>query len=123
MELKAFLLVFITILSSCTKDKDTTVDENPQVTTGPEILGLDYAQSKNLFTATYTSLKASFDDNTNTTIVAEVDHKINAGSVDLELEPTRIIFFSNPTLETPTIAKKSISRIRFTSKSIDLPRQ
>jgi len=57
--------------------------------------------SKVSFEQTYQQLRAVIDNNPNLKIIAELDHQKNAGSVDLKLNPTRIIFFGNPRLGTP----------------------
>lgn len=50
---------------------------------------------------TYNKLKNIIDDNPNLKIILELDHSKNAASVDLELNPTKIIMFGNPKLGTP----------------------
>ncbi len=57
--------------------------------------------SKVSFEQTYQQLKAVIDNNPNLKIIAELDHQKNANSVDLKLNPTRIILFGNPRLGTP----------------------
>ena len=53
------------------------------------------------FDATYNKLRTIIDANPNLKIILELDHQANAASVDLELNPTRIIMFGNPKLGTP----------------------
>ena len=53
------------------------------------------------FDATYNKLRTIIDANPNLKIILELDHQKNAASVDLELNPTRIIMFGNPKLGTP----------------------
>lgn len=53
------------------------------------------------FEQTYQQLKSVIDKNPNLKIIAELDHQKNASSVDLKLNPTRIILFGNPRLGTP----------------------
>ena len=53
------------------------------------------------FEQTYQLLKSVLENNPNLKIIAELDHQKNAGSVDLPLNPTRIILFGNPRLGTP----------------------
>ncbi len=53
------------------------------------------------FEQTYQQLKSVLENNPNLKIIAELDHQNNAGSVDLSLNPTRIILFGNPRLGTP----------------------
>ena len=57
--------------------------------------------SKVSFEQTYQQLRAVIDNNPNLKIIGELDHQNNAASVDLKLNPTRIILFGNPKLGTP----------------------
>ena len=52
------------------------------------------------FEDTYKSLKEVLNNNPNLKIIAELDHSGNAKKVDLQLDPTRILFFGNPKLGT-----------------------
>ncbi len=49
----------------------------------------------------YSRLRAAIANNPALKIIAELDHQANAAKVNLELNPTRIISFGNPTLRTP----------------------
>jgi len=49
----------------------------------------------------YSRLRESIANNPALKIIAELDHQANAGSVGLELDPTRILIFGNPNLGTP----------------------
>ena len=53
------------------------------------------------FDTTYQTLKGVIENNPNLKIIAELNHQANASSVDLRLNPTRIIMFGNPNLGTP----------------------
>ena len=53
------------------------------------------------FEETYGKLRSIIENNPNLKIILELDHAKNAASVDLELNPTRIIMFGNPKLGTP----------------------
>ena len=59
---------------------------------------------------------ATLEGNPNISIVAEVDHQANAASVDLDLNPTRVIFFGNPNLGTPLMQKNQLA-------GLDLPQK
>lgn len=63
--------------------------------------------SKN-FEHTYKSLKEVISNNPNLNIVAELDHKANAATVDLKINPTKVILFGNPKLGTPLIKNAQI---------------
>ena len=56
--------------------------------------------SQQNFQDTYEKLKGIISNNPNLKILFELDHQANAASVDLTLEPTKIIFFGNPKLGT-----------------------
>lgn len=56
-----------------------------------------------------TALRNTLEANPNISIVAEVDHQANAASVDLTLNPIRIIFFGNPKLGTPLMQKNQLA--------------
>jgi len=53
------------------------------------------------FQGTYAKLRSIIENNPNLKIILELDHQANAASVDLTLEPTKIIMFGNPKLGTP----------------------
>jgi uncharacterized protein (DUF302 family) len=63
--------------------------------------GIISKTSSSDFETTYQKLKAVIDSNPNLKIVAELNHQANAASVNLNLNPTRIIMFGNPNLGTP----------------------
>ncbi len=63
--------------------------------------------SKN-FEHTYKSLKEVISNNPNLNIVAELDHKANAATVDLKINPTKVILFGNPKLGTPLMKNAQI---------------
>jgi uncharacterized protein (DUF302 family) len=65
---------------------------------------------------TYTKLRSILHNNPNLKILLELDHSKNASSVDLELNPTKIIMFGNPKLGTPLMQAGS-------TVSIDLPQK
>ncbi|WP_232285896.1 DUF302 domain-containing protein [Aquimarina agarilytica] len=82
----------------------------------PNIVGMNFSISNNDFDESYLNLKNSLEANEKIKIVAEVNHQANAQSVDLELNPTRIIFFGNPNLGTPLMQKNQLA-------GLDLPQK
>lgn len=78
------------------------------MTLQPQVFGLNYVKSKVSFNETYNTLRTSLENNANIKIIAEVDHAANANSVDLSLNPTRVIFFGNPNLGTPLMQKNQL---------------
>jgi len=63
--------------------------------------GLVIKDSLHDFETTYTKLRTIIDNNPNLKILLELDHSANAKSVDLNLNPTKIIMFGNPKMGTP----------------------
>lgn len=63
--------------------------------------GIKTVKSNRNFTETYTALKEILESNEDISIVAELDHQANAADAGMELRPTRIIMFGNPSLGTP----------------------
>jgi len=78
--------------------------------------GVVTINSNNDFTTTYNNLRNAISDNTNLTIVEEVDHQANAQSVGMTLNPTRLIIFGNPTQGTPLMQDAQ-------TVAIDLPQK
>ncbi len=96
------IIVFSLILSSC----NSSTIEN----------GLIIKNSPYDIDTTYTKLKTILSSNPNLKIILELDHSKNAASVDLKLNPTKIIMFGNPKLGSPLMqANQTIS--------IDLPQK
>ncbi len=65
---------------------------------------------------TYSKLKDIITNNPNLTLLLDLDHSKNAASVDLNLEPTRVLMFGNPKLGTPLMKSNQ-------SIGIDLPQK
>ena len=78
--------------------------------------GIITKTSGNSFEDTYSALQATIANNANLTIVAEVNHTMNAIGVNLELNPTRLIIFGNPNLGTPLMQNKQTT-------GLDLPQK
>lgn len=72
--------------------------------------------SKQDFERTYSELRDAIAANENLQLVAELDHRGNAASVDLELRPTKVIIFGNPSLGTPLMQSSQ-------STGLDLPQK
>ncbi len=68
------------------------------------------------FETTYSTLKSIIIDNPNLKLLFELDHQKNAASVDLELRPTRVLFFGNPKMGTPLMQNAA-------TVGIDLPQK
>src|SRR5699024_9476011 len=49
-------------------------------------------------------------------VIAELDHRQNAASVDMQLRPTRILMFGNPRLGTPLMQASQVTRLDLPQK-------
>ncbi|KAA1244574.1 DUF302 domain-containing protein [Aquimarina sp. RZ0] len=78
--------------------------------------GIITKTSTQSFEETYDALIAAINGNTNLRLVAEVNHTVNAESIDLELNPTRLVIFGNPNLGTPLMQNQQTT-------GIDLPQK
>jgi uncharacterized protein (DUF302 family) len=78
--------------------------------------GLIIKESPHNFNTTYRKLKTIISANHNLKILLELDHSVNAASVDLKLNKARIILFGNPKLGTPLMQNSP-------TISIDLPQK
>ena len=78
--------------------------------------GIITVVSNRNFDETYTALVNAIDGNANLTIVAELDHQANAGTVNMVLPPTKLIMFGNPNLGTPLMENSA-------GTAIDLPQK
>ncbi|MGB3774721.1 MAG: DUF302 domain-containing protein [Leeuwenhoekiella sp.] len=96
---------------ACNDDDDATIFEEL-----PDIDGLAISQSENDFDATYNAVLTTLQNNENISIVAEVDHRSNAASVDIDLPNTRVILFGNPNLGTPLMQENQLA-------GLDLPQK
>ena len=63
--------------------------------------GIIIKSSQNSIDDTYTKLINAINNNENLRLIRELDHSANAASVNLELNPTRLVIFGNPNLGTP----------------------
>ncbi|MDR5589491.1 DUF302 domain-containing protein [Christiangramia sp. SM2212] len=100
------------LVSGATK---TEINYAAEQTVGPGE-GIITKTSSNNFEDTYSRLKNVLNANENISIIAELDHKKNAESAGLELNPTRIIIFGNPQLGTPLMLEEQ-------SIGLDLPQK
>ena len=104
---------FLLVLNSCNNDDPGDVDLSSEEI---NVTGTKYSESKNNFANTYSVFIDSLNSKEAITIVAEVDHAANARSVGRVLNPTKIVFFGNPTLGTPLMQKIQLA-------GLDLPQK
>ena len=108
-----FPFLALVLLFSCKNDdNDCCILPVPL----PNIAGLAISQSENDFDATYNAVLSTLQNNENISIVAEVDHRSNAASVDLSLDNTKVILFGNPNLGTPLMQENQLA-------GLDLPQK
>lgn len=78
--------------------------------------GIITKTSTKTFEETYNTLIAAIEGNANLRLVATLDHQANAASINLELNPARLIVFGNPNLGTPLMQNAQTT-------GIDLPQK
>lgn len=96
------LFLLLSVLMSC--GNDAPISDIPVVmekAAGLATPGIITKTSNQGFEETYIKLRNIIENNPNLKIILELDHTKNAASVDLKLNPTRIIMFGNPKLGTP----------------------
>ncbi|MEF8937971.1 MAG: DUF302 domain-containing protein [Halovenus sp.] len=85
-----------------TDDSETNDSETDTDMTQPEDTGVVTVQAdEDSVDAAFDRIRSTIEDNEGLGVVAELDHRENAASVDMELPPTRVIFFGNPQAGTP----------------------
>lgn len=112
MKMKISFLTLFFVLASCRYiGHGDAVAPRP-----PKVLGFSYSEAAVDFDEAYGILRNAIDTNPNINIVAEVNHSENANTVNLELDPTRIILFGNPNLGTPLMQRNQLA-------GLDLPQK
>lgn len=84
--------------ASSVSDQELITTDATAITLAQGIITKTSTQS---FEDTYTSLVAAINGNENLRLVTELDHQANAATVDMKLNPTRLVVFGNPNLGTP----------------------
>ena len=108
-------------LAACTPDAVTGPNADVRggvsgATLTPDAEGLAYARSRRSVDQTFSALTSALEAAPPVGIVAQIDHAANAASVGLELRPTRVVLFGNPTLGTPLMQRNQTA-------GIDLPQK
>ncbi|MFT4533616.1 MAG: hypothetical protein ACJA1A_001544 [Saprospiraceae bacterium] len=67
--------------------------------------GIISTTSNNAFEETYTAIKTAISNNDKLKVTAELNHKMNAASVNMELANSKLIIFGNPDLGSPLMIK------------------
>lgn len=73
-------------------------------------------ESNRTFEQTWDTLVSTLETNPNITVIKKLDHADNAANADLDLLPTREVFFGNPNLGTPIMQQNQLA-------GIDLPQK
>lgn len=110
-----FFAIFF-MLGACSDDNEKQTNPPEETVNPPLATGLIYFQSALSINDSYSNLKTALEDNENIRIVQELNHSQNAASVDMDLEPTQIIFFGNPNLGTPLMQENQLA-------GLDLPQK
>jgi uncharacterized protein (DUF302 family) len=80
--------------------------------------GIITVESNRDFERTYSSLETAISSNENLQIFAQVDHKVAAVSVGMELRSTKVIIFGDPNLETPIMQNSQTIGLDFPQKML-----
>ncbi len=122
--MKKIILLTVLLIASVSysqnrSDREMVNIEKKQIEKAVEIqsgfpFGVNYSITE--VEGAYDHLKQILRKNKAISIVAEVDHAENAGSVGEELNYSRIIFFGNPKLGTPLMQKNQLA-------GMDLPQK
>lgn len=105
------IITIAALLNSCNTNQNEKMNTENQT-------GLVTKVSSQSFEATYSKLKGIIENNPNLKILLELDHQKNASSVELELNPTRIIMFGNPKMGTPLMQASPTAGIDLPQKII-----
>lgn len=99
-------------LAGCAgNDDDNGTDDNMNGnddtnTNGVEDAGVITVQAdEDSVDTAFDRITTTIEENENLGIIAELDHSENAASVDMELPPTRVVFFGNPAAGTPLMQR------------------
>ena len=96
-----------------TTQKEVFTNSSASISSGQGIITL---VSQNNFATTYNNLRNSIIDNTDLTLVFELNHQANAENEGLSLRPTSVLVFGNPSLGTPLMQDSQTT-------ALDLPQK
>lgn len=108
-----YLFGFLSVLMACSNDDPGDVIFSADVL---NVRGTRFSESNSTFDDTYSGFIEALNANQAIRIVVEVNHAANARAVGRVLDPTRIVFFANPTLGTPLLQKNQLA-------GLDLPQK
>jgi uncharacterized protein (DUF302 family) len=96
-----------------TTQNEVLTNSSASINSGQGVITL---VSQNNFSTTYNNLRNSIIDNTNLSLVFELNHQENAQNAGLSLRPTSVIVFGNPNLGTPLMQDSQTT-------ALDLPQK
>jgi len=99
------LFSFLPILMACSNDDPGDVVYSADVL---DVRGARYSESDNSFEDTYSNFIEALNADQAISIIAEIDYAANARAVGRVLNPTEIVFFVNPDLDTPLLQKNQL---------------
>src|SRR5699024_11710737 len=91
-----FSFIVVGLLAGCAGNTNQTNNSD-----GNDRSGIITVPSSNSVDETYKNIKSAIERNDALSVIAELDHRQNAASVDMQLRPTRVLMFGNPKLGTP----------------------
>ncbi|WP_240315470.1 DUF302 domain-containing protein [Aquimarina longa] len=103
----------LTNFTNTVGDTSFTSNNAESITKGE---GIITKTSTKKFEETYNALLTAIKGNENLKLIAELNHQENAASVNMQLNPTRLIIFGNPNLGTPLMQNAQ-------NTGIDLPQK
>lgn len=96
--------------------EETTVDAESGLTSVFPGEGILTVTSTRDMETTYSALVTSIESSEALILVAELDHAANAQTVEMDLDPTRLVIFGNPSAGTPLMQAEQ-------TVGIDLPQK
>ena len=102
--MKTLFSIFVCFIAFFSCKDDGNQDTNEKT----EVLGLTYSISSKNFKTTDATILSGLEALEPIRIVAEVNHRNNAVSVNKELDSTKVILFGNPKLGTPLMQKNRL---------------
>lgn len=106
-----FLGSFFMFFTACDRHQNDDINKS-----GMKAEGVVKAESENSVDRTIGQLQNALEANENISIVATIDHALNAQNAGLELRPTQVVLFGNSKLGTPLMKENQ-------TVGLDLPQK
>jgi len=113
MKIFNLCILFLCLFCACNDDDST---DDPDTPDQIKLNGFSYVESNQSYDATVSTLAEALTAAGPIKVVAQVDHKANAASVDQTLNNTSVILFGNPALGTPLMQNNQLA-------GLDLPQK